>query len=78
MRIPSKGGRPRTTTDQKLPKGVRDVEGKLYWRGTDPATRAIEASLREEGISRRCGATVAEARRWYAEHVAPRLKGAGA
>jgi hypothetical protein len=66
-------GRPRTVTDPKLPKGIRAVDGKLYWRGTDEATRAIEDRLRDAGISRRCGSTPTEARRWYRENVAPHL-----
>lgn len=72
---PNRGGRPRTKTDEKLPTGVRQVDGKFYWRGTDEPTSAVEAALREAGVSRRCGSTVAEARRWYRENVEPRLKG---
>lgn len=71
----NKGGRPRSTTNEKLPKGVRMVEGKLYWRGTDPASREVEKALREAGVSRRCGTTVAEAKSWYSQNVEPRLKG---
>jgi len=81
MRPPNKGGRPRKPATQKLPKGVRCVEGKLYWRGTDAETRAIEQQLREEGISRRCGgarSTLAEVKQWIRENVEPRMKGEAA
>lgn len=74
MSSPSRGGRPRTKTSEKLPTGVREVDGKFYWRGTDEATLAVEGALRKAGISRRCGSTVAETQHWVKENVEPRLK----
>lgn len=74
MRPPNKGGRPRKAETEKLPKGVRLVDGKLYWRGTDAATRAVEEQMRKEGMGRRCGTTAAEAKQWIRQYVEPRLK----
>lgn len=68
-------GRPRTLNAKikDLPRGMRQVGKFWYWRGTDHATKEIEALLKAAGIPMNCGDTAIKARRWWEKHVSPML-----
>lgn len=66
--------RPRTVNARipDLPRGMRKVGDRWYWRGTDLATKEIEAKLKAAGI--RCAVdTPVKARLWWEKHVSPAL-----
>lgn len=67
--------RPRTVNRKipDLPRGMRLVDGRWHWRGTDAATKEIEKKLRAAGLSMGAGATPNAARLWWEKHISPAL-----
>lgn len=67
--------RPRTVNRKipDLPRGMRKVGARWYWRGTDAGTKEIEAKLRAAGLAMQCGNTPIEARLWWERNVSPSL-----
>ena len=70
--------RPRTVNKKipDLPRGMRKVGPKWYWRGTDALTIEIQKRLQERGMSMCCGATPVAARLWWEKHISPALAAA--
>lgn len=70
--------RPRTVNRKipDLPRGMRKVGDRWYWRGTDALTKEIEGGLKAAGISMSCGPTPIKARLWWEKHVSPALAAA--
>lgn len=70
--------RPRTVNKKipDLPRGMRKVGAKWYWRGTDALTIEIQRRLKERGMSMCCGPTPVAARLWWEKHISPALAAA--
>ncbi|SEA49688.1 tyrosine recombinase XerC [Variovorax sp. YR216] len=67
--------RPRTVNRKipDLPRGMRKVGSKWYWRGTDGLTKEIQQRLQAAGMSMCCGDTPVAARLWWEKHISPAL-----
>jgi integrase len=67
--------RPRTVNRKipDLPRGMRKVAGRWYWRATDAGTKEIEQRLKAAGLSMCCGTTPVAARLWWEKHISPAL-----
>ena len=67
--------RPRTVNKKipDLPRGMRKVREKWFWRGTDALTIEIQKRLQAGGMSMFCGLTPVAARVWWEKHISPAL-----
>lgn len=60
-------------TKQPMPKGMRQVSGRWYWRPTDELARRAAEKLSPGRSNLFAGATDTEARKWWATTVLPLL-----
>ena len=56
-----------------MPRGMRKVRAKWFWRGTDQATIEIQKRLQATGMTMCCGTTPVAARLWWEKHISPAL-----
>lgn len=65
-------GRPRAKVSA-MPKGMRFVDARWYWRPTDELTRCIAQRIDRGRLSFPAGKTEDQALEWYADNVLPLL-----
>jgi hypothetical protein len=66
--IPRRPGRPRVR-ELEMPKGMRIVRGRWYWRPTDELTRLIAQRIAFGKLNFALGKSETQAREWYVENV---------